>query len=130
MGDPETEVVIPRIKSDFLNLLKGIKDGTFSEKDLNISEDVAATVMLVSGGYPQKYSKGYEITNSENCEGSIVFHAGTKNDEGIVKTNGGRVIAVTSFGKTLEDALTRSYKNAEKINFQGKNYRKDISFDL
>ena len=130
MGDPETEVVIPRIKSDFLNLLKGIKDGTFSEKDLNISEDVAATVMLVSGGYPQKYNKGYEITNSENCEGSIVFHAGTKNDEGIVKTNGGRVIAVTSFGKTLEDALTKSYKNAEKINFQGKNYRKDIGFDL
>ena len=130
MGDPETEVVIPRIKSDFLNLLKGIKDGTFSEKDLNISEDVAATVMLVSGGYPQKYNKGYEITNSENCEGSIVFHAGTKNDEGIVKTNGGRVIAVTSFGKTIEDALTKSNKNAEKINFQGKNYRKDIGFDL
>ena len=130
MGDPETEVVIPRIKSDFLNLLKGIKDGTFSEKDLNISEDVAATVMLVSGGYPQKYNKGYEIVNSENCEGSIVFHAGTKNDEGIVKTNGGRVIAVTSFGKTLEDALTKSNKNVEKINFQGKNYRKDIGFDL
>ena len=130
LGDPETEVVIPRIKSDFLNLLKGIKDGTFSEKDLNINEDVAATVMLVSGGYPQKYNKGYEITNSENCEGSIVFHAGTKNDEGIVKTNGGRVIAVTSFGKTLEDALTKSNKNAEKINFQGKNYRKDIGFDL
>ena len=130
LGDPETEVVIPRIKSDFLNLLKGIKDGTFSEKDLNISEDVAATVMLVSGGYPQKYNKGYEITNSENCEGSIVFHAGTKNDEGIVKTNGGRVIAVTSFGKTIEDALTKSNKNAEKINFQGKNYRKDIGFDL
>ena len=130
LGDPETEVVIPRIKSDFLNLLKGIKDGTFSEKDLNISEDVAATVMLVSGGYPQKYNKGYEITNSENCEGSIVFHAGTKNDEGIVKTNGGRVIAVTSFGKTLGDALTKSNKNAEKINFQGKNYRKDIGFDL
>ena len=130
LGDPETEVVIPRIKSDFLNLLKGIKDGTFSEKDLNINEDVAATVMLVSGGYPQKYNKGYEITNSENCEGSIVFHAGTKNDEGIIKTNGGRVIAVTSFGKTLEDALTKSNKNAEKINFKGKNYRKDIGFDL
>lgn len=130
MGDPETEVVIPRIKSDFLNLLKGIKDGTFSEKDLNISEDVAATVMLVSGGYPQKYNKGYEITNSENCEDSIIFHAGTKNDGGIVKTNGGRVIAVTSFGKNLESALAKSNKNAEKINFEGKNYRKDIGFDL
>ena len=130
MGDPETEVVIPRIKSDFLNLLKGIKDGTFSEKDLNISEDVATTVMLVSEGYPQKYKKGYEIINTENCEGSIIFHAGTIKDSGTVKTNGGRVIAVTSFGKTLEIALAKSNKNAEKINFQGKNYRKDIGFDL
>ena len=130
MGDPETEVVIPRIKSDFLNLLKGIKDGTFSEKDLNISEDVATTVMLVSEGYPQKYKKGYEIINTENCEGSIIFHAGTIKDGDTVKTNGVRVIAVTSFGKTLEIALAKSNKNAEKINFQGKNYRKDIGFDL
>ena len=130
MGDPETEVVIPRIKSDFLNLLKGIKDGTFSEKDLNISEDVATTVMLVSEGYPQKYKKGCEIYNTEDCEGSIIFHAGTIKDGGTVKTNGGRVIAVTSFGKTLEIALAKSNKNAEKINFQGKNYRKDIGFDL
>ena len=130
MGDPETEVVIPRIKSDFLNLLKGIKDGTFSEKDLNISEDVATTVMLVSEGYPQKYKKGYEIYNTEDCEGSIIFHAGTIKDGETVKTNGGRVIAVTSFGKTLEIALAKSNKNAEKINFQGKNYRKDIGFDL
>jgi phosphoribosylamine--glycine ligase len=130
MGDPETEVVIPRIKSDFLNLLKGIKDGTFSEKDLNISEDVATTVMLVSEGYPQKYKKGCEIYNTEDCEGSIIFHAGTIKDGGTVKTNGGRVIAVTSFGKTLEIALAKANKNAEKINFQGKNYRKDIGFDL
>ena len=130
MGDPETEVVIPRIKSDFLNLLKGIKDGTFSEKDLNISEDVATTVMLVSEGYPQKYKKGCEIYNTEDCEGSIIFHAGTIKEGGTVKTNGGRVIAVTSFGKTLEIALAKSNKNAEKINFQGKNYRKDIGFDL
>jgi len=130
MGDPETEVVIPRIKSDFLNLLKGIKDGTFSEKDLNISEDVATTVMLVSEGYPQKYKKGCEIYNTEDCEGSIIFHAGTIKDGDTVKTNGGRVIAVTSFGKTLEIALAKSNKNAEKINFQGKNYRKDIGFDL
>ena len=130
MGDPETEVVIPRIKSDFLNLLKGIKDGTFSEKDLNISEDVATTVMLVSEGYPQKYREGCEIYNTEDCEGSIIFYAGTIKDGGTVKTNGGRVIAVTSFGKTLEIALAKSNKNAEKINFQGKNYRKDIGFDL
>ena len=130
MGDPETEVVIPRIKSDLLNLLKGIDDGTFSEKDLNISEDAAATVMLVSKGYPEKYTKGVAITNFENCEGSIVFHAGTKLDGDITKTNGGRVMAITSFGKNIEQALARSYVNAVKINFKGKNYRKDIGFDL
>jgi phosphoribosylamine---glycine ligase len=130
MGDPETEVVIPRIKSDLLNLLKGIDDGTFSEKDLNISEDAAATVMLVSKGYPEKYTKGVAITNFENCEGSIVFHAGTKLDGDITKTNGGRVMAITSFGKNIEQALARSYVNAVQINFKGKNYRKDIGFDL
>ena len=130
MGDPETEVVIPRIKSDFLNLLKGIKDGTFSEKDLEINEDVASTVMLVSKGYPEKYEKGFEITNFKNCEESIIFHAGTKNENETVKTNGGRVMAITSFGKNMEVALAKSYKNAEKIKFTGKNYRKDIGFDL
>ena len=78
MGDPETEVVIPRIKSDLLNLLKGIKDGTFSEKDLNVNDEVAATVMLTSGGYPEKYSTGYEISGVEDVDSSIVFHAGTK----------------------------------------------------
>ena len=130
MGDPETEVVIPRIKSDFLNLLKGIKDGTFSEKDLEINEDVASTVMLVSKGYPEEYEKGFEITNFKNCEESIIFHAGTKNENETVKTNGGRVMAITSFGKNMEVALAKSYKNAEKIKFTGKNYRKDIGFDL
>ena len=130
MGDPETEVVIPRIKSDLLNLLKGIDDGTFSEKDLDISEDAAATVMLVSKGYPEKYTKGVTITDFENCEGSIVFHAGTKLDGDITKTNGGRVMAITSFGKNIEQALARSYINAAQINFKGKNYRKDIGFDL
>ena len=130
MGDPETEVVIPRIKSDLLNLLKGIDDGTFSEKDLDISEDAAATVMLVSKGYPEKYTKGVTITDFENCEGSIVFHAGTKLDGDITKTNGGRVMAITSFGKNIEQALARSYVNAVQINFKGKNYRKDIGFDL
>ena len=130
MGDPETEVVIPRIKSDLLNLLKGIDDGTFSEKDLDISEDAAATVMLVSKGYPEKYTNGVTITDFENCEGSIVFHAGTKLDGDITKTNGGRVMAITSFGKNIEQALARSYINAAQINFKGKNYRKDIGFDL
>ena len=130
MGDPETEVVIPRIKSDFLNLLKGIKDGTFSEKDLEINEDVASTVMLVSKGYPEKYEKGFEITGFNNCDDSIIFHAGAKNKNGSVVTNGGRVMAITSFGQNMDLALAKSYKNAEIINFKGKTYRKDIGFDL
>ena len=130
MGDPETEVVIPRIKSDFLNLLKGIKDGTFSEKDLEINEDVASTVMLVSKGYPEKYEKGFEITDFNDCNDSIVFHAGAKNKNGTVLTNGGRVMAITSFGQNMELALAKSYKSAETINFKGKIYRKDIGFDL
>ena len=130
MGDPETEVVIPRIKSDFLNLLKGIKDGTFSEKDLEINEDVASTVMLVSKGYPEKYEKGFEITGFNDCEDSIIFHAGAKNKNGSVVTNGGRVMTITSFGQNMDLALAKSYKNAEKINFRGKTYRKDIGFDL
>ena len=130
MGDPETEVVIPRIKSDFLNLLKGIKDGTFSEKDLEINEDVASTVMLVSNGYPEKYEKGFEITGFNDCDDSIIFHAGAKNKNGSVVTNGGRVMTITSFGQNMDLALAKSYKNAEKINFKGKTYRKDIGFDL
>ena len=130
MGDPETEVVIPRIKSDFLNLLKGIKDGTFSEKDLEITEDYASTVMLVSKGYPEKYEKGFNITNIAECEDNLIFHAGTKLENNIVKTNGGRVMAITSFGKEINIALKKSYEGAEKITFFGKNYRKDIGFDL
>jgi len=130
MGDPETEVVIPRIKSDLLNLLRGIKDGTFSEKDLEITDEVATTVMLVSGGYPQAYEKGKEITGIEKVSDSIVFHAGTKQDGETIKTNGGRVIAVTSFGENMNDALKKSYDNAEKITFQGKYFRKDIGFEL
>jgi len=130
MGDPETEVVIPRIKSDFLNLLQGIGDGTFSEKDLEITDEVATTVMLVSAGYPEAYEKGKEITGIEEVKESIIFHAGTKNDNGTVKTNGGRVIALTSFGETMEDALLKSFESAEEIVFEGKYYRKDIGFDL
>jgi len=130
MGDPETEVVIPRIKSDLLHLFKGIGDGTFSEKDLHIDEDTAATIML-SGGYPEKYEKGKVISGLDDIDGSIVFHAGTKQEEdAVVLTNGGRVLAITSFGKNIEDALSKSFANAEKINFEGKYYRKDIGFDL
>ena len=129
MGDPETEVVIPRIKSDLLNLLKGIDDGTFSEMDLTISDEIATTIMLVSGGYPQAYKKGVEISGIELVKNSLVFHAGTKNDD-CIKTNGGRVLALTSFAETTEKALAKSLESAELISFEGKYYRKDIGFDL
>tara|TARA_B100000287_G_C20585110_1_gene761924 strand:+ start:21 stop:1292 length:1272 start_codon:yes stop_codon:yes gene_type:complete len=130
MGDPETEVVIPRIKSDLLNLLKGIHDGTFSEQDLNIDNALAATIMLVSGGYPEKYKKGELITNLDKIKDSIAFHAGTKKKNNATITNGGRVVAITSFGETLNEALKKSLENAEKISFKNKYYRKDIGFDL
>ena len=130
MGDPETEVVIPRVKSDLLNLLMGIGDGTFSEKDLEITEEVATTVMLVSGGYPEAYEKGKEIIGIEKVSDSIVFHAGTKQEGDTVTTNGGRVIALTSFGENMNDALKKSFYSAEKIAFEGKYFRKDIGFDL
>ena len=130
MGDPETEVVIPRIKSDLLNLLKGIDDGTFSEKDFNINEQAATTVMLVSGGYPEAYEKGKAISGTEDIKESIVFHAGTKKENEQLRTSGGRVIALTSFGENIEEALTKSFASAEKISFKGKYYRKDIGFDL
>jgi len=130
MGDPETEVVIPRIKSDLLNLFKGISKGTFGEQDFYVDEDVATTVMLVSGGYPESYKKGKVIEGLENVENSIVFHAGTRQEVDKVLTNGGRVMAITSFGRTIEDALGKSFDNAEKVQFDGKYYRKDIGFDL
>ena len=130
MGDPETEVVIPRIKSDLLNLFRGIGNGSFSEIDFDISEEVATTVMLVSGGYPESYKKGMEITGLKEVEGSILFHAGTTNNEEKIETNGGRVLAITSFGKDINEAVGKSFENAEKIHFEGKYYRKDIGFDL
>jgi len=130
MGDPETEVVIPRIKSDLLHLFKGIGEGTFSERDLHIDEDTVATIILVSGGYPEKYEKDKEISGIESVEDSIVFHAGTKMENGVLKTNGGRVIAITSFGKDMQEALLKSYENARKISFDKKYYRKDLGSDL
>ncbi len=130
MGDPETEVVIPRIKSDLLNLFKGISNGTFGEQDFYVDEDVATTVMLVSGGYPEGYEKGKGISGLEEVKNSIVFHAGTRKEENKVLTNGGRVMAITSFGRTIEEALSKSFNNAEKVKFDGKYYRKDIGFDL
>jgi phosphoribosylamine---glycine ligase len=130
MGDPETEVVIPRIKSDLLNLFKGIGNGSFSEVDFDISEEVAATIMLVSGGYPESYEKGMEINGFDELEGSILFHSGTITKDDKIVTNGGRVMAITSFGQDINKAVNKSLQNAEKIDFKGKYYRKDIGFDL
>ena len=130
MGDPETEVVIPRIKSDLLNLFKGIGNGSFSEVDFDISEEVAATVMLVSGGYPESYEKGKEINGFDKVEDSILFHSGTITKDDKIVTNGGRVISITSFGQDIDKAVNKSLQNAEKIHFKGKYFRKDIGFDL
>lgn len=130
MGDPETEVVIPRIKSDLLDLFEGVANRTLGEKSFEVDERTATTVMLVSGGYPEAYEKGKVITGFEFIENSIPFHAGTKHDGEHVVTNGGRVLAITSFGTDIKDALANSFANAEKVNFDKKYYRTDIGFDL
>ncbi|WP_228236664.1 phosphoribosylamine--glycine ligase [Allomuricauda sp. M10] len=130
MGDPETEVVIPRLKSDLVEVLMAMANGTLDQIDLQIDERTATTVMAVSGGYPEEYEKGKEITGAENIKGSLVFHAGTKLQDGKVVTNGGRVIAITSFGKDFKEALKASYQNMEKLHFDGMYYRKDLGFDL
>jgi phosphoribosylamine--glycine ligase len=130
MGDPETEAVLPRIKSDFLEMLVAVADEKLDKVDLQIDDRTAATVMLVSKGYPGDYEKEKQITGFEKVSGSLVFHAGTAAKEGGVVTNGGRVIAVTSLENSLQQALQRSFENAEIIDFEGKNYRKDIGKDL
>lgn len=129
MGDPETEVVMPRLKTDLIHLFDATATGKLSDVVFEMDERVCTTVMLVSQGYPEKYAKGKEI-GIGRIEGSIVFHAGTKLAEGKVLTNGGRVIAVSSFGDTIQEALRHSYANIEKITFEGKCFRKDIGKDL
>lgn len=130
MGDPETEVVIPRIESDLLDLFESVANQTLHQKELKISNNTAAAIMLVSGGYPETYEKGKEITNLEKTENSLIFHAGTTLKDNKVITNGGRVIAVTSFGKSIEEALVKSFKNSNLIQFDKKYFRSDIGKDL
>lgn len=130
MGDPETEVVLPRIKSDLVSIFEKVSEGKLNEATINIDERAATTVMLVSGGYPEAYEKSKEITGFDKVEDSIVFHAGTRFEEDKVVTNGGRVIAVTSFGKDYKEALKKSYRNVEKLHFDKMYYRKDLGFDL
>jgi len=130
MGDPETEVVLPRIESDLFDLFEGVAHQNLQEKSFSVTDKTATTVMLVSGGYPEAYEKNKEIIGSENVDESIVFHAGTKMVDSKVVTNGGRVMAVTSFGNTIEEALEKSYRSIDKIHFEKMNYRKDIGFDV
>ncbi|UJH69036.1 phosphoribosylamine--glycine ligase [Allomuricauda sp. SCSIO 65647] len=130
MGDPETEVVMPRIKNDFVEVLQAVAEKKLGELRLDIDERSAVTVMTVSGGYPEAYEKGKEIFGLDEIYDSLIFHAGTKEENGKVMTNGGRVIAVTSYGNDFREALAVSYKNIEKICFDDIYYRKDIGFDL
>lgn len=130
MGDPETEVVMPRIQSDLVALFQAVAEQKLDEVTLTIDPRSATTIMVVSGGYPEEYDKGFAISGIENISDSIVFHAGTKLENGQVVTNGGRVLAVTSFGTTYQEAIKKSYQNINKLHFDKMYFRKDIGFDL
>ncbi len=130
MGDPETEVVIPRLKSDILDLFEGIASNTLSERDIQFIDKSAATVMMVAGGYPDVYEKGKQIYGLNSVVDSLVFHAGTIADGPSVLTSGGRVLAVTSYGKNIEVAIEKAYEAVSKISFEGAYYRKDLGQDV
>ena len=130
MGDPETEVVMPRLKSDLVEIFEAIGNQELEKITLEIDERAATTIMVVSGGYPEDYEKGKEIFGLENITDSIPFHAGTKLENGKVVTNGGRVIAVTSYGKDFQEAIKKSYQSIEKLQFDKMYFRTDIGKDL
>ncbi len=130
MGDPETEAVMLRIDSDLLDLFEGVANENLAGKEMIINDQSAVTVVIVAGGYPGSYDKGFPISNLQQVEGSIVFHAGTQEKDGKILTNGGRVLAVSSMGENFNEALQKSYHNAEKIRFDKMYYRRDLGFDL
>ena len=130
MGDPETEVVIPRIKSDLVELFMAVSNNKLNEVSIEIDERTAATVMLVSGGYPEDYEKNKEIFGLDKVKDSLVFHAGTVIENGKILSNGGRVLAITSLGNDIQEALKKSYQNIDKLHFDKMYFRKDIGFDL
>ncbi|HKX87472.1 MAG TPA: phosphoribosylamine--glycine ligase [Flavobacterium sp.] len=130
MGDPETEVVMPRVKSDLVELFEAVGQQKLEDVVLEIDERSATTIIIASGGYPEDYEKGKVISGIENIEDSIVFHAGTKEDNGAIVTNGGRVLAITSYGNDFQEAIKKSYQNIEKLHFDKMYFRKDIGRDL
>ncbi len=130
MGDPETEAVIPRIKTDIIDLFEGVANNTLNTKNIEFDPNTLACVIMVSGGYPGNYEKNKEITGISNITESLVFHAGTKKVDSKIITNGGRVLAISSYGQNISEALKKSYKSVEQIHFEKKYYRKDIGFDL